>query len=187
MVVRNTIKRIQDSEAVQKRYSAAQETPLTDFIAILLYQNTRSRTLIDTLFDLALCTSYSKIIYLSEDIATAMKNHFQKEGIVCPKSLKKDSSTMGAIDNIDHNPSSTTSKHSFYGTGISIFQTVVTDNEILVPFLERPKDSQAIDDTVLQDFLCVHSDAPFLLKTPMPIQPTTPSFKITDATVVKTI
>ena len=143
MVVRNTIKRIQDSEAVQKRYSAAQETPLTDFIAILLYQNTRSRTLIDTLYDLGICTSYSKIINLSEDIATAMKNHFQKEELVCPKSLKKDSYTMGAIDNIDHNPSSTTSKHSFYGTGISILQNVVTDSEILVPFLERPKDSQA--------------------------------------------
>ena len=30
--------------------------------------------------------------------------------------------TIGALDNLDHNPSSTTSKGSFHGTGISLFQ-----------------------------------------------------------------
>lgn len=30
--------------------------------------------------------------------------------------------TTAAIDNIDHNPSSTTAKDSFHGTGISLFQ-----------------------------------------------------------------
>ena len=30
--------------------------------------------------------------------------------------------TTAAIDNIDHNPSSTTAKESFYGTGVSLFQ-----------------------------------------------------------------
>jgi len=29
---------------------------------------------------------------------------------------------VGALDNVDHNPSSTTSVSSFHGTGISIFQ-----------------------------------------------------------------
>lgn len=29
---------------------------------------------------------------------------------------------MGALDNLDHNPSSTTAKDSFHGTGISLFQ-----------------------------------------------------------------
>ena len=30
--------------------------------------------------------------------------------------------TVGALDNLDHNPSSTTAKDSFHGTGISLFQ-----------------------------------------------------------------
>ena len=28
----------------------------------------------------------------------------------------------GALDNLDHNPTSTTAKDSFHGTGISLFQ-----------------------------------------------------------------
>jgi len=34
------------------------------------------------------------------------------------------------VDNIDHNPSSATSKESFHGTGISLFQHLKFDGEI---------------------------------------------------------
>ena len=44
------------------------------------------------------------------------------EGLLCPSPLRKDIFTTNAVDNIDHNPSSTTAKSSFHGTGISIFQ-----------------------------------------------------------------
>jgi hypothetical protein len=37
--------------------------------------------------------------------------------------------TTSAFDNIDHNPSSTTSKGSFHGTGISLFQHPMSNNE----------------------------------------------------------
>jgi hypothetical protein len=37
--------------------------------------------------------------------------------------------TTAAVDNIDHNPSSTTSKSSFHGTGISIFQHPADEND----------------------------------------------------------
>ena len=39
-----------------------------------------------------------------------------------PIQLRHGLFTMGALDNIDHNPSSTTAKDSFHGTGISLFQ-----------------------------------------------------------------
>ena len=51
--------------------------------------------------------------------------------MVCPPQLCKDVFTSGAIDNIDHNPSSTTAKDSFHGTGISLFQH--TSSSIGVP------------------------------------------------------
>jgi hypothetical protein len=44
------------------------------------------------------------------------------DGVVYPPNLRQGLSTMGAIDNIDRNPSSTTDTGSFHGTGISLFQ-----------------------------------------------------------------
>ena len=42
--------------------------------------------------------------------------------VVCPPNLLQGLFTAGAIDNIDHNTSSTTTTGSFHGTGISLFQ-----------------------------------------------------------------
>ena len=42
--------------------------------------------------------------------------------MVCPLDLNCGLFTVGALDNIDYNPSSTTAQGSFHGTGISLFQ-----------------------------------------------------------------
>jgi hypothetical protein len=41
---------------------------------------------------------------------------------VCPLNFKHDEFVTSAVDNIDYNPSSTTSVDSFHGTGILLFQ-----------------------------------------------------------------
>ena len=41
---------------------------------------------------------------------------------MCPPKLRSGLFTTSAVDNIDHNPSSTTAQGSFHGTGISLFQ-----------------------------------------------------------------
>ena len=41
---------------------------------------------------------------------------------VCPPKLQENIFTVSAIDNLDHNPSSSTATDSFHGAGISIFQ-----------------------------------------------------------------
>ncbi|CAC5356414.1 unnamed protein product [Mytilus coruscus] len=57
-------------------------------------------------------------------------------------------SSESAVDNIDHNPSSTTSKSSFHGTGISIFQHPMKENvgfrrdQIILP-TSKPKSKKA--------------------------------------------
>ena len=67
--------------------------------------------------------------------------------MVCPPKMRGDVFTPAAVDNIDHNPSSTTSKEeSFRGTGISLFQTLplpVKELTAALWLLEvlRPKDS----------------------------------------------
>jgi len=47
---------------------------------------------------------------------------FVDDGVVSPACLRKGLFTVGALDNLDHNPSSTTSVTSFHGTGISLLQ-----------------------------------------------------------------
>lgn len=44
------------------------------------------------------------------------------EKVVCPPQLRGGVFTTAAVDNIDHNPSSTSAYDSFHGTGISLFQ-----------------------------------------------------------------
>lgn len=60
------------------------------------------------------------------EISTSMANHlceqYHRDKVVCPLSLRQGLFTTAAIDNIDHNPSSTSATDSFHGTGISLFQ-----------------------------------------------------------------
>ena len=51
-----------------------------------------------------------------------VRARYESEGVVCPPKLKKNLFTTAAVDNIDHNPSSTTAQGAFHGTGISLFQ-----------------------------------------------------------------
>ena len=44
-----------------------------------------------------------------------------REHIICPPKLRS-SFTSAAVDNADHNPTSTTSKDAFHGTSISLNQ-----------------------------------------------------------------
>ena len=44
----------------------------------------------------------------------------EEDGVVSPTCLKKESFSVGAIDNLDYNPSSTTFQSSFHGTGINL-------------------------------------------------------------------
>ena len=52
--------------------------------------------------------------------------------VVCPSNLRNNLFTVGALDNTDHNLTSTTAQGSFHGTAISVFQfpTVMGSAEI---------------------------------------------------------
>ena len=62
------------------------------------------------------------MLELEDQLAGSVSMHFEKQGIVCPPNLRKGLFTVGALDNLDHNPSSTTSQNSFHGTAVSVFQ-----------------------------------------------------------------
>ena len=100
----------------------SQETPLPLYLSLKIHAVTRSRGLIDTLFNLGLCVSYDRLLQVSSEIANSVCQRFKVEDVVCPPKLRNGLFTTAAVDNIDHNPSTATAKDYFNGTGISLMQ-----------------------------------------------------------------
>ena len=66
--------------------------------------------------------SYERVQDVQLNITTQLCKKDNEDGFVCPPSLKEDVFTTAAVDNIDHDPTSSTATKSFHGTSISIFQ-----------------------------------------------------------------
>ena len=118
----------QASSTTKSRHSFEREPPLPLYIGMKIHTETRSKKLITQLYDLGLSVSYDRVLQLESQLATAVCEDFQKKGVVVPAQLRRGLFTIGALDNLDHNPSSTTAKGSFHGTGISLFQFPSSSN-----------------------------------------------------------
>ena len=121
LIVHNAKKKGAPSERNQ-RHSHEREPPLPIYIGINIHTHFRNRTLIDQLAMLGISISYKRVLQLENDLAHSMCKQFEVDNIVCPSNLKKNLFVVGALDNIDHNCSSTTAEGAFHGTGISIIQ-----------------------------------------------------------------
>jgi len=64
--------------------------------------------------------SHKRVLSLEDKIATSLCDQYEQDGVVLPACFNKELFTISAIDNLDYNPSSTTSQSSFHGTGISL-------------------------------------------------------------------
>ena len=112
----------QRKTAAITRHSQERETPLPMYLGIMVHTKTRKRALVDSLFDLGLSISYDRVLDISTELGNKLCNYYEMVKAVCPPQLKSDVVTTAAVDNIDHNPSSTSAHDSFHGTGISLFQ-----------------------------------------------------------------
>ena len=121
--------RKQNVESKQARTTRSREMPLPLYIGLKIHTQSRNKALIEQLYSLGLCINYKQVLQIENNLAHAVTQKYHSDGIVCPPNLRKGLYTVGAIDNVDHNPSSQTSKGSFHGTGISIFQTVTDSNQ----------------------------------------------------------
>ena len=104
------------------RHNKSREPPLPIYIGILIHNKTRKRELVEKMFELGLSVSYDRVLEISTEAGTAICRRYEQLDAVCPPQLKKHLFTTAAVDNINHQTSSTTAKNSFIGTGISIFQ-----------------------------------------------------------------
>ena len=118
----NSFARCQDGGSHTLRHKQERETPLPLYLGVLIHSKTRKKELVDALFELGLCISYDRVMSISTSLGNNLCHQFEMEKTVCPPKLKGNLFTTAAIDNIDHNPSSTTAQDSFHGTGISLFQ-----------------------------------------------------------------
>ena len=83
-------------------------------------------------YHLGLSISYDRPLSISTELANNVVGCYVSEGVLCPFKLRGDVFTTTAVDNIDHNPSATTSKDSFHSTAISLAQHPTTENPGLV-------------------------------------------------------
>jgi len=129
LIVFNTVKhqRQRDenecSASKGTRHSRTHETPLPLYIGLLVHATTRKKSLVNRFADLGLSVSYDRVLSVSSEIARAACSVYHAKEAVVPSTLHSGVFTVGAMDNIDHNPSSTTAHSSFHGTGISLMQT----------------------------------------------------------------
>ncbi|KAK3730385.1 hypothetical protein QZH41_004674 [Actinostola sp. cb2023] len=123
----NSYLRRRDGEVKHERRNKSRETPLPIYVGLSIHAKTRSRDLVENMHDLGLSVSYDRVLAISTDLGNEVCRRYKDEGAVCPSNLRLDLFTTAAVDNIDHNPSSTTAHDSFHGTGISLFQHPTTE------------------------------------------------------------
>ena len=106
-------RRVDSSHSIT--HSEERETPLPQYLGILIHSRTCKKELVDTQFDLCLCISYDRVMAISKIVNNNLLFHqFENEKIMCPPNFF----INAAIDD----PNSTTAKDSFHGTGIFLFQ-----------------------------------------------------------------
>ena len=119
----NTVKHKQaQGTAAFVRHRTAQETPVPLYIGLMLHAHTRKRELVDKMAHLGLSVSYDRVFQLSTQMGNHICQQFHREQVVCPPQLCSHVFTTAAVDNIDHNLTSTTARDSFDGTVNSLIQ-----------------------------------------------------------------
>lgn len=111
----------------QRRHDINSETSAPVYLACKIYAETRKKTLINCTFNLGMSISYGRLQSILKEKANFVCKMYHKEGVVCPPKMRKGIFTTAAVDNIDHNPSSTTAKTSFHGTAITLMQHKLPD------------------------------------------------------------
>ncbi|KAK3910837.1 Protein dachsous [Frankliniella fusca] len=116
----HAVKRV--SKSTDRRISSERETPVPVYLAMKIYGESRSKTLVNLTHELGLSISYKRLQAILNDKASVVSQRYAQTKVVCPPTLYSGDFTVGAVDNIDHDTSSYTAKTSFHGTAITLMQ-----------------------------------------------------------------
>lgn len=130
IITYNTKKNVRsgDQSPAYQRHKNTRNSELLVYVAMKIWSETRNKNIIDQLASLGLCISYSKLSEYKKKIANTACMQYHKDNVVCPLQLPRGLFTTAAIDNIDHNTSSTTANESFHGTAISLKSHPTNEN-----------------------------------------------------------
>lgn len=135
----NSVKSVRKQRSGNIRHNTDREVPLPLYLGLKMHAEIRKGELVDCLFHFGLSVLYDRVLRISSSLAKGIIERFERDGAVCPPRLKEGLFTTGQMDNIDHNPSSTTAVYAFHGTGHSLCQHSTLDNpgtELPNPVLE---------------------------------------------------
>jgi len=93
-------------------HNKVRETPLPVYVGLNIHARTRKREVIDIMFDLGLSVSYDRVLEISTAMGNRVCEQYHSDAVVCPPNLLQGLFTTAAVDNIDHNTSSTTATSS---------------------------------------------------------------------------
>ena len=86
----------------------------------------------NNLYRMGVSVSYDRVLEIEVLLPLLSAKGLKKENLVCPANLRHCLVTVGALDNIDYNSTSTTAQGSFHRTGINIFQLPSHSNSGIV-------------------------------------------------------
>ena len=106
-----TVKRLrQYTNTTEMHRAKSRESPLEIYLGMLVHAYTRKKSSVDKLYELGISISYKRVMELSTMIGNRVLRQYDSEILVCPPTLRLNVFTTAALDNIDHNPSSTVSR-----------------------------------------------------------------------------
>jgi hypothetical protein len=117
-------------EVQKKRHAKMDETEFPLFVGLMLHSKTRNKGLITELAQHGVSVPYIRIQSFELALTKQLCATYKERGVVCPPSIQNGLFSTAAIDNIDHNPSSTTATDAFHGTSISIFQYPIREENL---------------------------------------------------------
>ena len=121
-------KRKQKEDSASSQQSLKREPPVPLYVGLNIHTLTRNKGIVDRFEKLGLSVPCDRVLQVERVLAQNLCKQFREENIVCLPSLHKELYTVAVIDNIDHNPSSTTATGSLHGTAIIIMQHVKMEN-----------------------------------------------------------
>jgi len=102
----NSINKHKRKENVQSlRHSVERETPLPLYVGLMIHAVTKKKKIIDKLYRLGLSVSYNRVQEILATVTNVLCTKYKEDGVHPPK-LCPNVFVTSAIDNIDHNQSS---------------------------------------------------------------------------------
>ena len=100
------------------------ETPVITYISLKLYSSIRSKTLLQKLHQIGICSSYQHVIDIISDWAANALQVYKNSTQVILLKPRGRIFTVFTKDNIDKNSKSNEAAKHFHGTSICAFQTM---------------------------------------------------------------